>query len=701
MTIVFGKRMRNFRRLKSRLAVMGLFAMAAYGAVAAIPGGLEKKYVGLLFDVINTTPSNVLSHIDKFEKHAPYLDGLALALYDVPVVKADGSVGTSKYTRIVHPTERWTRENLKSQIPILRAITAKPNMKESFLLVWMTPNSKGDRLALTDDEAWANFAENMATMAWLAKEGCLKGLMLDPEEYGLVMQYIHTPDDPPFEECKKLMRRRGREVFSRVFQEYPDAVLFGLWFYHHFAWWMEKGRQTNPAIYADDTGELSQYFYDGMLDVMPPSARGVEGTEHYHHSATRNEYLADGSRVSSEVLAFIAPENRGKYRSQVYMGNAHYLDMYSLNANPKSTWYQAPVNGSRLEHLRLNLEQSLQASSKYVWIYGENGGKVIDWSNGYYGKRKTWEDVIPGLTETMMLAKDPERFSAIRKAELKAKGELKNLLADVAPIRFESKTGVREFSSLETHDVSLKGVAPGERYDVTFYADLRRIGYSDGLRPESARARVVWKRDGKILPGKAVPIKVVDPKPGVWTKVFATVMVPEGAAELALDFGASLRPSEFVRYDSRVDIRKDGKTRMTLPKFRGAMYRFSVVEALKPEREISLKGVAPGDLLSVEVSMRRRGSGSIFNNIHFRGKGEKIASFKKALTMSSPRKEGVWRSGEAVVRVPEGADELYFDITAEVNNGRRDLIELDNFKVYRIGGALPKWPAEALRPAQR
>lgn len=193
---------RKVRCMRSRITVMGLVALATCGAAAAIPGGLEKKYVGLLFDVINTSPSNVLANIDKFEKNAPYLDGLALALYDVPVVKADGTVGKSEYTRIVHPTERWTRENLRSQIPVLKAIASRPNMKESFLLVWMTPKSKGSRLALTDDKAWANFAENMATMAWLAKESGLRGLMLDPEEYATAMQYIHTPDDPPFEECK-------------------------------------------------------------------------------------------------------------------------------------------------------------------------------------------------------------------------------------------------------------------------------------------------------------------------------------------------------------------------------------------------------------------------------------------------------------------------------------------------------------------
>ena len=99
-TAILKESVRKVRCMRSRITVMGLVALATCGVAAATPGGLDKKYVGLLFDVINTSPSNVLAHIDKFEKSAPYLDGLALALYDVPVVKEDGTVGKSEYTRI-------------------------------------------------------------------------------------------------------------------------------------------------------------------------------------------------------------------------------------------------------------------------------------------------------------------------------------------------------------------------------------------------------------------------------------------------------------------------------------------------------------------------------------------------------------------------------------------------------------------------
>ena len=95
----------------------------AFGAEAMIPGGIDKKYVGVLFDVIETSPSNVLANADQFAEQAPYLDGVALALQEVHVVSSDGGVATSKYTRIMHPTERWTHDSVKDQIPILKAIS--------------------------------------------------------------------------------------------------------------------------------------------------------------------------------------------------------------------------------------------------------------------------------------------------------------------------------------------------------------------------------------------------------------------------------------------------------------------------------------------------------------------------------------------------------------------------------------------------
>lgn len=43
------------------------------------------------------------------------------------------------------------------------------------------------------------------------------------------------------------------------------------------------------------------------------------------------------------------------------------------------------------------------------------------------------------------------------------------------------------------------------------------------------------------------------------------------------------------------------------------------------------------------------------------------------------------------MRVPEGADEICFDISAKLNEGT-DTFEFDRFTIYKIGDPLPVWP---------
>jgi hypothetical protein len=71
-----------------------------------------------------------------------------------------------------------------------------------------------------------------------------------------------------------------------------------------------------------------------------------------------------------------------------------------------------------------------------------------------------------------------------------------------------------------------------------------------------------------------------------------------------------------------------------------------------------------------------------------------------AIATKDLREDNVWQPGEVVVRVPEGADELYLQIKAEITNDATE-IELGDFKVYKIGDPLPAWPAEFERPHER
>ena len=138
-----------------------------------------------------------------------------------------------------------------------------------------------------------------------------------------------------------------------------------------------------------------------------------------------------------------------------------------------------------------------------------------------------------------------------------------------------------------------------------------------------------------------------------------------------------------------------GLWRDLLPRLNRVGYTHRSVLKTTVGNDVSVKGVKPGELYSVGFSMKRRGAGVLFASVRFKSDGKNLGA-KKAIAMNGPRKDDVWRSGEAVVRVPEGANELYFDIYCEVYEGS-GRFEFDKFQVYKIGDPPPVWPEESLR----
>jgi hypothetical protein len=131
---------------------------------------------------------------------------------------------------------------------------------------------------------------------------------------------------------------------------------------------------------------------------------------------------------------------------------------------------------------------------------------------------------------------------------------------------------------------------------------------------------------------------------------------------------------------------------------RGVDYRNKFVSYHGAPHDLAVKGVKPGELYTVGLSMKHRGPGFVFINVNFRGNGEKVDSnvIVPQIVMRGPRVDDAWCSGEVVVRVPDGADELCINVRAELSQGYTR-VEFDDFKVYKIGEPLPVWPAETVR----
>ena len=390
-----------------RTTIGKLFATTLLTALALLPlsGWAEpvaRKFIGTGWDTLRISPEEVLANAPAFADSG--LDGISLCFST-----RDAAGNKLAYDTVMSRTA-FTYGALEKYVPTFRKIAACPGLKESLLTVWWTPK-KEERLGWADDAAWRTFAGNMAVMARLAKEGGLKGLFLDWEDYGQSGQFRCTEADPEAAETLRLARRRGHEIGKAVFDAFPDVVFFSYWWLSHSS--PASLLQASERAYAIPKS-LWPAFVNGLLDVMPDGARLVDGREHYHLESSRRDFYGHASAVQTACQALVAPENRAKYRRAVSVSFGHYIDMY-VNDESVARWYFGPEGGSRLEHFRRNVEQAARAATEYVWIYGEKGLFVplTGCSSGWVAKQKTWEELLPGWQEAV---KGVKRATALAEA---------------------------------------------------------------------------------------------------------------------------------------------------------------------------------------------------------------------------------------------------------------------------------------------
>ena len=436
----------------------GYFLVGLVSLVVIFKVDADVKCIAHGWDLLHVTLEEVLANAEKFDRTA--LDGVTLMI-DMDV--KDGRHITHSHAMT---DGRWPRGELAARLPILRAIAAHRSLRESFLSSWWEP---AKRLDWRDDRAWSDFAANMGTLAYLAKEGGLPGILVDNEDYPKAHQYEWNPiADGTYAETVALARQRGREVFGAIFKEYPSITFLSFWLYAETTGARKYFDAESPRAMARRQGDLWQAFLDGMLDVMPAEARIIDGDEGaYFYSATRGDFYRSAAKQRKMAPRLVSPENAAKCRSQLLVGFGLYIDSY---VKPEGNrYYIGPIEGSRLRHFGLNLAQAGNAADGYVWLYGEKHS-WIDWEgvkDHRWEKCGSWDLALGGFTETALDAKEPRR----RLARLVAAGE--NLIASGFTTYAADPKATGAFSESElvatgplrgSFLVDVKEVRPGERY---------------------------------------------------------------------------------------------------------------------------------------------------------------------------------------------------------------------------------------------
>jgi hypothetical protein len=512
-------------------------------SVVASNTAAATKYIFAGWDISDVTPQEILDNADKFD--AAGCDGVAIGLANVfPSVGQD-------IRKSFHIAElpRWKDEDVSSLKPVLKKFGRHRGLRHSFFRVNLAPRKS--RLAWNDDAAWALCAENLATAARLAKEVSFEGLVIDPEDYHKKKQNRLAAGDPPWVESKALARRRGCEIFSRVFAEYPNITILSFMLLTADS---AYARTSDPVAYMESKRDLWPSFVNGILDAMPPMAKIVDGNEEcgYRAEASKRDFYKNVRDQLVGVLPLVAPENRVKYRAQMSVSFGLYIDSYAVPTN--SPYYFGPVRGKRITHFENNLRQATECADEYVWFWGERGFYVdwpadlkeksgdvwrshigLTWRLKYFRNKKSryrpWRDIIDGDVSLILRGvKDPVRCVREEHARQKASGEFRNLYSG----KFDG--GLLAQRTVRVSDVAVDG----------WYGVVVR-GRGEPLRVRAHfQGPQGWRWDlGEFQ------MAFSDAQDDGWRDGAMLVRVPDGATGIFfhLDSGETKQPVEFKDFE--------------------------------------------------------------------------------------------------------------------------------------------------------
>lgn len=504
--------------------------IAVLGCVFALSSPAAKKYIFSGWDLGDVSPQEVLMLADEFDKTA--CDGVTMPIGRV----CPGWTG--KRSREVMEDPGMKFSEFEFLVPVFRDIVKHRSLKESMILIHLAPVK---RIAWTDDARWKTVAGNMATVAKLAKEGGLKGIVVDFEDYRRQFQYRLDPADGDYAATCRLARRRAKEIFEAAFRQFPSMVVLSYQLLTMDPYYLNG----DPVGHMIETRDLWPAFVNGILDALPPEAKLVDGNENegYHSKAAQCDFHKGVYEQLVAVLPLVAKENRAKYRSQVSVSFGLYLDSYTCSTN--GGWYFPPVRGKRIHHLEDNLRQATECADEYVWFWGERGF-YVDWPadlkersgdtwrssglgtwrgkyfSGGLAPMSTWSKYMDGDFDLMSRGvKEPFRCVAEQYAKQKADGTFRNLAVGRGTMMHTNKVG------------HVSGRVGGLDVDGWYGVKVKGRGKTlRGFCYFQYRGSWRWKLG-------SFKLKFDRPDDEGWRSGSALVRIPEGATDIYYIFAAA------------------------------------------------------------------------------------------------------------------------------------------------------------------
>ena len=226
---------------------------------------------------------------------------------------------------------------------------------------WPTRPRGHDKVTMWWAEGFDQVVENAGVAAEVARRAGMKGLFLDWESYGGdVWSFDNLADaaerGKSLDETRVQVHDRAGAFIRGIGEVYPDITIIVI--FH---------------LYTDQEYLLWNDFCDGMIAAAGPRMRIVNGNEKGYYRVSKGEFreLYDWHYRGSLKYCTVP----AKYLRQTEVG-------FGVYTNWKG-WGPDPELYTSTAHWQTRLENALEITDGYVWVYTGGAGKTNpDWWTG-------------------------------------------------------------------------------------------------------------------------------------------------------------------------------------------------------------------------------------------------------------------------------------------------------------------------------
>ena len=371
-----------------------LFAtLVLFFSVLCLASPVENPWMPRKKKIIDMSWSNpsidyLEQNLARMEKEAP-INGITVRFVGRrPGV--EGKAGEVHCHNII-TRDQWQYEWFADQIAKYKNLKFT-RFTDNFIYTTMTPAKDMDWF---DDAYWNAICNNYGILSRITRECGMTGIVFDPEEYGGQI-WRRYPGRSHAAAIRKA-RERGRQWGKAVFTANPNIKLLCLFLFSNGTFL--TGDQVNHT--------LSHSFFNGVYDVLPPTATMIEGHEYFGYFAnTDAEFEKLRIDLDRTFLPRVAAENYKKYRTQTQLSAPIYPDSMFYKSSTLRRYLQPEIDKTPyLDYLRQNLQRALRVSDEYVWVYSEQG---CWWTESPHPKVKgSWDEQSPGMNRVFIELANP------------------------------------------------------------------------------------------------------------------------------------------------------------------------------------------------------------------------------------------------------------------------------------------------------